>query len=808
MQIATGLALLAAGSRLGRRAFFLAAVPPAVTFAWLLTQADGILDGVPVEQSFTWVEQLGLTLSVRVDGFSLLMGLLVSGIGTLIPLYATGYFGSSTAGLHKLAGLLAVFTAAMLGVVTASTLLVLYVAWELTSVSSYLLVGWKDTDPKARASALQALLITGTGGIAMLGGFVLIGTSAGTYDIAELVASPPTGTMVDVGLVLVLLGAFTKSAQWPFSSWLPGAMVAPTPVSAFLHSATMVKAGVYLIARLAPAFALAPTWRPLVLTVGLITMIVGGWRALRQYDLKRILAFGTVSQLGFMVVLFGAGLEEATLAGVAVLFAHALFKAAIFLIVGVIDHQAHTRDIRALGSYAPGWIGPKAVAVIAGASMAGIPLMFGFIAKEAAYEAWVHSHQAYGPFVLAGLVTGSVLTFAYTARLLLGSFRPGFLFEGLGATEPRVPGDVPTVEQAPAPKLRFWGWSIPLALLTVLFGVLPDLASRLVYGAAGSLDERIEPYSLKLWHGFNTALALSALTITVGVLFVVFGRVVGKVQARLQSPFDGNELYRICLEGLPRTAKALTAVVQNGSLPVYIGVILLTVVLLPVSSLLTVPWPDGLTLATGPGDWVVAALIIVSGTAAAVLRNRMAAVLCLGAVGYAMALIFVLQGAPDLALTQFSIETLGAILFVLVLRKLPRRFEERPTQLGLALRIGVSVAVGVAVFFFALMAAGVRTAPSLAPEFIDRSVPEGGGNNVVNVILVDFRGFDTMGEVTVILVAALGVISLTRLSGRGRRGDDALPDGPPERGPDAPAEADALADAPAKAQPVAAEATP
>ncbi len=277
-------------------------------------------------------------------------------------------------------------------------------AWELTSVTSYLLIGWKGGDPSARASATQALLTTGAGGIAMLGGFVLIGQSAGTYDLTALAAHPPTGTAVEVGLLLVLLGAFTKSAQFPFSAWLPGAMVAPTPVSAFLHSATMVKAGVYLIARLAPMFADQGLWRPVVLTVGVLTMLTGGWRSLRQHDLKRILAYGTVSQLGFLVTLFGAGVPEATAAGVTLLLAHALFKAGLFLVVGVVDHQAHTRDIRALGRYGPGWLGPRVVAVVCGASMAGVPLLFGFVAKESAYEAWVHSDLSGGGVVLAGLV--------------------------------------------------------------------------------------------------------------------------------------------------------------------------------------------------------------------------------------------------------------------------------------------------------------------------------------------------------------------------------------------------------------------
>jgi len=766
LQAGVGLALIGAGRRLGRGAFVVGAATTGLGFAWALARAGGIIDGRAVVERRPWVEGLGLTLDLRIDAFSLLMVLLVSGIGVLVHLYASRYFGAGREGMARLAGLLVLFTAAMLGVVTASNLLALYVFWELTSVTSYLLVGWNDTDARARASALQAILITGSGGLAMLGGFLLIGSAAGTYELTELVAQPPGGTQVQVGLVLVLIGAFTKSAQWPFSSWLPGAMVAPTPVSAYLHSATMVKAGVYLIARLAPAFAGEVPWRPVVLVIGLITMIGGGWRALRQYDLKRILAFGTVSQLGFMVVLFGVGIPEATAAGVVVLFAHALFKATLFLVVGIVDHQTKTRDIRALGAYGPGWNGPRISAVIAGASMAGVPLLFGFVAKEKAYESFVNSGVAGGPVVLAGLVVGSMLTFAYTGRLVLGAFRPGAAFEGLHGLEPVDSAEVPKVVDPPAPPLSFWAPAALLAALTVLLGVFPSLASGLVGAAAQSLDPAVKAKDLALWHGFNTALALSALTLAVGVLVVAAGHRVGRVQQVLRSPFDGNDVYLASLRALNRTAARVTGIVQNGSLPVYCGIILLTATLVPGLALLGAPAPNDLDLTSSPGEWAVGLLLIVAGTAAAVLRQRMAAVLCLGAVGFGMALIFVLQGAPDLALTQFAIETLGAVLFVLVLRRLPSRFDERPTALGRWLRVSVSVVVGVFVFAFALIATDVRVAPTISDEFVERSLPEGGGRNVVNVILVDFRGLDTIGEATVLVVAALGIVSITRLRPR------------------------------------------
>ncbi len=764
LQAVIGLALLAGGRRLGRGAFAIGGASALAVLGWALWHRAGIVAGEPVTEHTGWVPQLGLALDLRIDAFSLLMVLLVAGIGALIHAYASRYFGATTPGLHRLAGLLVLFTAAMVGVVTTSNLLALYLAWELTSVTSYLLVGWNDRDARARAAALQAILITGAGGLAMLGGFVLIGSAAGTFDLTAILASPPTGARVEAGLVLVLLGAFTKSAQWPFSSWLPGAMVAPTPVSAFLHSATMVKAGVYLVARFSPAFAEQGLWRPLVLGVGLISMIGGGWRALRQYDLKRILAFGTISQLGFMMVLFGAGSPEATTAGVLLLFAHALFKASLFMVVGVVDHQTNTRDIRALGGYGPGWWWPRAAAVASGASMAGIPLFFGFIAKESAYESWVHSPIGGGGLVLVGIVAGSVLTFAYTGRLLLGAFRPGAAYEGIVAIEPLDPTEVAPVTEAPAPTWTLWAPAAVLAGLTVLLGVVPDLASKLVYGAAESLDPAVEGGHLAIWHGVNEALVLSAVTIALGLAMVAGGRVVGRIGRVVHVPFDGGAVYLGALRALNRTADRVTSVLQNGSLPVYAGVILLTATVLPGAVLLGADVPTGLAIDSSPGEWAIAALILAAGTAAATVRRRMAAVLCLGGVGYAMGLYFVLQGAPDLALTQFTIETLAAVLFVLVLRRLPTRFRERPTPRGRAVRLVISLLVGMFVFAFALIASGARTAPSLSGYFTDNALPEGGGANVVNVILVDFRGFDTMGEATVLVVAALGVVSLARLA--------------------------------------------
>lgn len=564
LHLCFGVALLCVGRSGDRRLFAVAAIPPAVTLVWALVSAGGILDGSAVTESIPWVRGLDLSLDVRVDAFSLVMVLLVAGIGLGIQAYAGRYFNRDTPDLGRLAGLLTLFAGAMLGLVTANHLMWLYVCWELTSITSYLLIGWADRDPNARSSALQALLTTGAGGLVMLVGLILVGQAAGTYELSAIVASPPSGTTVTVGLGCILVGAFTKSAQFPFSSWLPGAMVAPTPISAYLHSATMVKAGVYLVARFAPPFADVGFWRPTVLTIALITMITGGARALQQTDLKRLLAFGTVSQLGFLMVLFGAGRPDATLAGVVLIIAHALFKAPLFMVVGVIDHQAHTRDVRSLGVWGPGWAGPKWVAVASGLSMAGIPFLFGFIAKEAAYEAFSH-HAGTGEWlVLVGIVAGSVLTFAYTGRFLLGAFTDRSVPECVRSSAPvKLTGEAPeqaagvaanasssasalASTSAKAPAFGFWAPAGVLAGFTVVLGVVPGLASRLVYGAAASLDSSVEATGhLALWHGFSIPLLLSAVTVGLGCIMVLGARRVAAAQAAV--PLAGARRL-----GLPR----------------------------------------------------------------------------------------------------------------------------------------------------------------------------------------------------------------------------------------------------------------
>lgn len=750
LHVVCAAGVLGAGRLLRRRVWMVGAVAPLAVVVWLVANAHTIGDGRAVTARVEWVAALGLAIDLRVDAFAALMLVLISGIGALVYAYAYRYFGSSVKAARA-AGLLTLFAGSMFGVVVADNLLALYVFWELTSVTSYLLIGLDDTKPEARSAAQHALLVTGLGGLVMLGGFVVLGQQAGTFQISELLAAPPSSTATSVALVLILVGAFTKSAQYPFHSWLPAAMVAPTPISAYLHSAAMVKAGVYLVARLAPVFAGVGPWRPLVLAVGLFTMIAGGLRALRPFDLKQLLAFGTISQLGFLMVLFGIGQPAATAAGCALILAHGLFKAALFMAVGIVDHEVHTRDIRELPTFGPGWGLTRAVALVSAASMAAIPPLAGFIAKEQAYGALVDG--SFGDrVVLAGIVAGSVLTVAYSLRFGCALLRPNVV----------TGGNVPRPVAGHAPARWFVLPGAVLAAGSVVLGIVPGVWSGLVDAAANALDPTAHSH-LELWHGFSAPLVLSLVTLGAGGLMFWRRRQVAAVQARLAFPLTGTQVFDASVRGTVDLAGRVTSVVQSGSLPIYAAVILSTAAIAPTVAMLTGRWWPGWPDVVGAPAHIPIAGILLGGCVAATLaRRRFVAAILLGVVGYGMALLFVVQGAPDLALTQFAIETLSVVVFLLVLRVLPERFERRAPAIGQPLRLAVSAAVGTFVVLMAVAAAGSRTEPSVSREMSEQALPEGDGRNVVNVILVDIRGMDTLGEVTVLVTAGIGIVALAR----------------------------------------------
>ena len=769
-----GAVLVALGDRLNRRGFAVAMVAPLTTLVWLTPQLKDVISGSSRgevhQQTISWVPGLDLAIELRVDAFASVMLLLISVIGLAVCMYALGYFSAPKAGVARLSGLLTMFAGAMTGLVVSDHLLSLFLFWELTSVTSYALIGNDDRNPKARDAALQAILITGAGGLAMLAGLVMIGQTAGTFRFSELVnvfaSDPPSGALLMVAVVLVLLGAFTKSAQWPFSGWLPGAMVAPTPISTYLHAATMVKAGVYLVARLAPLLYTLPLWRPVLFTVGAVTMVFGGWRALRQVDLKVLLAYGTVSQLGFLMMLFGAGTYGLAQAAVVLILAHGAFKAALFMVVGIIDHQAHTRDVRRLASFGPGWGVVRVVTVVAAASMAGVPPMLGFIGKEKALLASAEGYFG-GAFVITAItVIGSVLTFAYSGRFVLGVFGRLVDRNVVDAEHPLVDGGVQK------PSALFIAPALVLAALSLIAGLVPALINGLVSAATIALHPDSSPKAVVLWAGVNIALWLSIAIIAIGLTLVLGHRRVTQFQAVFHRPLaclpTAERSFWVMVSGALRYAKRVTRVVQNGSLPVYLMVTLgvaSIVLLVPVVSVIdgSSPFID---------SWIhipVMGIVVAAAIGAAVIRRRIASALMLGAVGYGMAGFYVIQGAPDLALTQFAIETLATVLFVLVLQVLPRQFEDRAPAVTGSVRLIVSAMVGLGVFVFALGASQGRADvddAAISVEMLERSVPDGKGSNVVNVILVDFRGFDTLGEITVLLVAGLGVVALARSARR------------------------------------------
>ncbi|MEW2380723.1 Na+/H+ antiporter subunit A [Micromonospora sp. NPDC047707] len=749
----------------GPRACYLLALAPAAAFGWALARTPAVADGAAVVETYPWIRQLGIEVALRVTTLSWLMTLLVGGVGALVLVYSGRYFAPGALGLARFVAVLVAFAGAMLGLVLADDLLLLYVCWELTTIFSYLLIGHSTERRSSRWAAAQALTVTTLGGLAMLVGFVMLGTRTGTYRWSELAtAALPGGAYLATAVSLVLVGALAKSAVLPFTSWLPVAMAAPTPVSAYLHAAAMVKAGVYLIGLLAPVLATAGPWRPVVTLAGLATMVVGGWAALRQTDLKLLLAYGTVSQLGLLVVVVGAGTPDAALAGTAMLLAHALFKAALFLVVGIVDHGAGTRDLRELSGLGRREPLLTAVAVLAAASMAGLPPLVGFVAKEAVLAAFLDR-----PVVLAALVAGTALTVAYSARFVWGAFggRPGV-----------APTDIGRI-------------GVPLLAPPALLA-----GAGLVAGpAAGVLDHVLRPYAgmfgpvakdLALWHGLSPALGLSAVAVAGGAALFALRGPLAPVLARLHVPVSGNQGYEWITRRFDRLAVEVTAVTQRGSLPQYLGTILVALVLVPGGALLTArPWQEPITWWDNPLQVVVVTVIAVAAVLAVGARRRLTAMLLVGVTGYGSALLFVLYGAPDLALTQFLVETATIAIFVLVLRRLPQRFSARPLRRSRWVRRAIGLAVGLVAAGLALAAGGARTAPTISDAFPGLAVAEGYGRNVVNVTLVDIRAWDTMGELAVLVVAATGVASLvfqrSRTGPRPRRPEAARRPGRPER---------------------------
>jgi len=745
----------------GRRAFLVLALVPAAAFAWAVAQSASVADGAVQSQVVAWVPALRLDLAFAMGSLQWVMMLLVTGVGALVLLYCAWYFPDDEAGLPSFGANFLAFAGAMLGLVLSDDLLVLYVFWELTTVFSYLLIGHDPTKRSSRAAGTQALIVTTFGGLAMLVGILMIGVQAGTYRISEVLAHPPSGTVITVAVALLLVGAVSKSALVPFHFWLPGAMAAPTPVSAYLHAAAMVKAGIYLVALLAPAFSGVPGWRGSLLSLGLLTMLVGGWRALRQLDIKLLLAYGTVSQLGLLLVISSIGTRAAALAGLAMLLAHACFKAALFLVVGIIDRTTGTRDLRKLSGVGRSAPALAATAIIAGASMAGIPPLTGFVAKESVYGALVGvadtgDGTGIGPTVgwtvLLGVVLGSALTVAYTARFLWGAL----------ATKADVPPS--RVARIPA---GFLGAAVLLAVVSLALGFLGGPETTVLAPHADRFPLGQPHAELALWHGPGIVLLLSLASLGVGLLLFWRRATFAVLQSLLAQTWSAERGYLDLVRRLDRSAVEVTGLTQRGSVATYLSVILVVVVLVPGSAMLSafggrhdlVAWDT-------PGQLVVAAVIVVAAVLTARSRRRLKAVVMVGVTGYGTATLFLLHGAPDLALTQVLVETVSLVVLVLVLRRLPEYFTDRPLTRRRYWRMAIGALVGATVAGFMIVATGARTATPVSAEYPHEAVAFGGGRNIVNVTLVDIRAWDTMGEIAVLVAAATGVASLIFIRSR------------------------------------------
>ncbi|RNL87422.1 hydrogen gas-evolving membrane-bound hydrogenase subunit E [Halostreptopolyspora alba] len=750
---------------LGTRVFVVACLPPALTALWVLAHAPDVVAGQPVTSAVTWVPALDINLEFRVDALTLAMVLLVSGVGAVIFGYCARYFHTGERGLGRLSAVLVLFAGAMLGVVSTDNLFALYVFWELTSITSFLLIGHDDRKEHARRAALQSLVTTAGFGLPMLVGFILLGQIGGSFRISTLVADPPVGDpLLPVALVLVLAGAFAKSAQVPLHYWLPGAMIAPTPVSAYLHAAAMVKGGVYLVARLAPGFAEVDPWRALVLTFGMATMVVGGWRALRQDDLKLLLAYGTVSQLGFLTLLAGTGTQVAATATIGVLLAHGFFKSALFLTVGVIDHQTGTRSIAALSGIGRRMPVVAGAATLAAASMAGLPPLLGFVGKEAALEAYLPGGDpatalpsGAAAVVLVGVVLASVLTVGYSARFVWGAF----------STK-----DTVAERRVPRPAAAFVAAPVSLAVLSLAAGVLPFAVDPVAQGYAAAFDTSGEPYHLALWHGLTPALGLSALVLVAGALLFHRRVTVARVQQALSRWPDADRGYHGVVHAIYVVALRVTRLLQSGSLPVYLGVILATLLALPGARLVMAlasgdvapPGAGGneLRFWNTPLEGVVALLIVVTAVATVREHRRFPALILVSAMGFGVAGLFVLYGAPDLALTLVLVETLTTIILVFVLRRLPATFGTRPDGWAKRLTVLLCAAAGTFIAVSLWLMTAARTDPPVSLGYTSLA-REAGGDNLVNMILADFRALDTFGEVVVLATAAVAVTSLVLL---------------------------------------------
>lgn len=756
-----GTTLVSLLKQSSRRLTAFAAVGVSMTsLGLLLTQAREVFNGAVITQSWSWLPQLGIDFSFRLDALGLLFALLISGIGTLIYIYAYFYLGSKNS-LNKLYLLLMLFMAAMLGISLSNNLILLLVFWELTSISSFLLVGyWSNYDAAQRGSRM-ALTITGMGGLAMLGGFILLGQITGTYEIDQILtmtAQIQSHALFVPTLLLILLGAFTKSAQFPFHFWLPNAMAAPTPVSAYLHSATMVKAGIFLVARLLPIFAGAALFHNLVTFIGLFTLCMAAFFAIFKEDLKGLLAYSTISHLGLIMCLLGIGSPLAVAAAIFHIINHATFKAALFMIAGIIDHESGTRDLRKLSGLWQLLPYTATLTMVTAASMAGVPLTNGFLSKEMFFTELLSNLS--GPVLICSAIVATlagIFAVAYSVRLVHGVFFDGPVGKQVPNKDAHEP---PFGMRAPATLL---------AILCILVGLFPALLVENIVNSTARASTQVMDFEgahLALWHGFNMPLLMSVIASIGGLMFYFSLAKGGKIREIDLDPYlgrlQGRVAFDLFLKSLLLNSRKFKRLTENGKLQSYI----LWIVVFSIA-IVSLPFlGQGLTTGTrelthAPALAVVLWLLLFSSCWMMLWfhHERIKAVLISGAIGLVVTMVFICFSAPDLALTQITVDVVTTVLLLMSLSLLPQLtpYESSVSRRWRDALIAIGGGLGIAWITWLIL---TRDHNSISWFFMQQSIPLGGGTNVVNVILVDFRGFDTFGEITVLGIAGIGALCL------------------------------------------------
>lgn len=751
--LAAALAPLAVRA-MGRNAAGVLALFPLCAFLILALDAETIRGGGILLIGLDWIPSQDIRFSFRLDGLSFVFGLLITGIGTLIVVYSGGYLAGHR-DLGRFHSFILMFMGAMLGLVLADDLMTLIVYWELTSITSFLLIGFDHAREKARRGAIQALVITGGGGLALMAGLVLVREFLGLASMTDVLAAGEAlragGWYVPI-LLLVLCGAFTKSAQMPFHVWLPNAMEAPTPVSAYLHSATMVKAGVYLLMRMNPALGDTVLWETILPLFGGVTLLGGALLAVRQTDLKLLLAYTTVASLGLLVLLIGIGSPAALEAAVLYLVAHSLFKGGLFMVAGSIDHGAGTRDLRALGGLRKAMPVTFAAAMLGALSMGGVTPFFGFLAKETIYEATA-TGDVRGILLTVTAVAGNALMFAAAFLVALKPF-----------AGPRPNG----APQAHESSVAIWLGPLALGLAGLVGALFSGLAHELftdpmasaVIGAPSAAEVSVIPHP-------GLAFALSMLTIGLGIgLYLKADRARAGIAAALERAGWGPDRgFDQAMRGLLRGASGVTNLLQTGRLDYYMTttfVVIAAALLVPMIATGSLPaMPDLPELRVH--EWVVAAVLLAGLAAVVMAKNRLTAIVSLGIQGFAVALLFMLTGAPDLSFTQFMVETLSVVILALVMTRLKLQVEDHRPWRETLVDAAVAGAGGIGFGLLLLKITQMPFDASLSDFFARYSYTIAHGRNIVNVIIVDFRGLDTLGEIAVVMTTGLAILALIRI---------------------------------------------